>query len=83
MVESDIGDDGEHREDDIGAIESAAQTYFDDGEIHFLVGEVLKGHRRHYLEERRGEGFEESLLLFHEVDDVIFINGLAIDTDTL
>ena len=83
MVETDVRDDGEDRTDDVRTVEPAAETYLDDGDVDMLVGEILKGQCRGELEERGMEGLKEVLLLFHEVDDIVFGDTFAVDPDTL
>ena len=40
VVEADVGDDGEVRVDDIGAVQTATETHFDDCHIHLLLCEI-------------------------------------------
>ena len=59
MVHPDVGDDRQDRGDDIGAVESATQPHFDDGDVHILVCKILEGHGCGHLEEGGLEGFDE------------------------
>ncbi len=58
MVEGDVGDDGEERVDDVGGVETTAETNFEDGYLYrffsrFAIScEVLEG--------QGGEDFEEA-----------------------
>ena len=54
-----IGDDGEDRFDNIGAVESTAKSYFDDSNIHVHLCEIFECHSGGYLEERRLQGLDE------------------------
>ena len=51
MIESDIGDNAQVGRDDIGTVETSAQTYLDHGYIYFLRGKIEKGHLHSQLEE--------------------------------
>ncbi len=83
VVEADVGDDGKDWGDDVGAVESAAQSHFDDGIIHLLLCEVFQSHGSGQFEEGWMEGFEESSVLFYEVDDILLRNAFAVNSDTL
>ena len=83
VVEADVGDDTQDGGNDVRAIKPSAQAYFYHSVIDMLLGEILEGHSRSKLEKGRVERFEESALLFHEVDDILLRDALAIDTDAL
>ena len=59
VVEGDVGDDGEERGDDVGSVEPASETYFEDGDVYwfakgpvdFLIREVEEGKGGEDLEE--------------------------------
>ena len=51
VVGRDIGDDTQHRGDDVGAVEASSQPGLDDGHVHLLVGKAPEGHSRCQLEE--------------------------------
>ena len=53
MVESDRGDGGRDRRDDVRRIEAAAEPDFEHGHLDPGAPKQLEGHRRGYLEERR------------------------------
>ena len=82
MVETDIGDYGEHRSYDVGTIQSSAQADFDDSYIYAFIGEILKGHRRCNLEKGRMEWLKEGLFLLYETNDIVFAYGNSVDADT-
>ena len=83
MVETDVGDDGKHWGDDVGAVESAAQSYLDYGVIYPLLGKVLQCHGSGQFEEGWMEGFEEASILLYEVDDILLRNAFAVNSDAL
>lgn len=83
MVETDVGDDGKHWGDDVGAVESAAQSYLDYGVIYLLLGKVFQSHGSGQFEEGWMEGFEEASVLLYEVDDILLRNAFAVNSDTL
>lgn len=43
VVHGDIRDDRELGRDDVRAVEAAAQSHFDDRDIHLLLGKILEG----------------------------------------
>jgi hypothetical protein len=47
MVEADIGDDRDQRLQNIGRVQTSAQTDFDYANLDLLAGEVLEGQRRY------------------------------------
>src|ERR1017187_6796949 len=51
VVERDVGQDGEQRIDDVGGVEPAAHTHFQDGDLHVALGEVEESQRGQRLEE--------------------------------
>ena len=52
VVEVDVGDDGDEGRDDIGGVETAAESDLKDGDVDVLGGEVVESHG--------GYGFEEA-----------------------
>ena len=83
MVKTDVGDDGEDRGDDVGAIQSASQSNFCDGDIYLLLGKILKCQGGGQFEERTVQWLEEVAFLLHEVDDILLWDALAVYTDAL
>ena len=83
MVEADIGDNAEQRRDDVGTIQPTAQPYLDHGNIHGLLLEILKGHRRGQFKERGMQRLKESPVPLHEIHHVGLARLLAIHPDTL
>ena len=51
VIEADARDEGDQRAADVGGVEPAAQSHFQDGDVRFLAGEVEEG--------GGGEDFEE------------------------
>ena len=45
VIESDLGDDGNFGNQDVGGIETAAKANLEDGDVGFLAGEKIEGHR--------------------------------------
>ena len=82
MVEADVGDDGKNRGDDVGAVESAAQSHFDDRVINLLLCEVFQCHGSGEFEEGWMKWFEESTVLFNEINDILLRNAFAVHSDT-
>ena len=82
MVETYIGNDAEERTDDVGAVEAAAQTYFNDGHINLTIGKVLVSHGGGQFEERGMQWFKEGALTCHKVDNILLWNHFSIDADT-
>ncbi len=69
VVVSDVGDDAEVGGDDVGAVEPASKTHFNDCHVGCLLGKVEEGHFHGQLEERGLQGFKTALVLFHEIHD--------------
>ena len=57
MVVADIGDDREIGGDDIGAVEAAAETDFNDGDIDVVSRKIVEGHGDRHFEEGGIDGF--------------------------
>ena len=51
MIERDIGDDGDHRFDDIGGVEPPTHAHFQHRDLDRNTGEIFEGHHRQHLEE--------------------------------
>ena len=82
MVEADVGDDGKNRGDDVGAVESAAQSHFDDRVIHLLLCEIFQCHGCGEFEEGWMKRLEEGTVLFYEVNDILLRNAFSVHSDT-
>ncbi len=52
VIESDLGNDGNFGNQDVGGIEPAAEADLKDGDVRFLAGEKIEGHG--------GDAFKES-----------------------
>ena len=81
MVEADVGNDAQVGTDDVGAVQPAAQSYFDDGHVNLFVGKVAECHGGGQFEERGRQWLEEVAFLFDEAYDIFLRNGLTVDTD--
>ena len=53
MIERDIRDDAEHGLDDVGRVETTAQSHFDDCDIDLAICKVAESHHSGQFEERR------------------------------
>ena len=53
MVKRDIRDDAEHGLDDVGRVETTAQSHFDDCDIDLAICKVAESHHSGQFEERR------------------------------
>ncbi len=82
MFEPDIGDYGQYRGNDIGAVEPSAQAGFYYGDIHTRLCESGKGHGYIKLEIGRLYAFDQGLYPFYKADHKSFRYGHAIDADT-
>ncbi len=51
VVEADVGDDGDERLDDVGGVEAAAESDFEDGDVDVLLGVEAEGDGGEELEE--------------------------------
>ncbi len=91
MVEGDVGDDGDEGVDDVGGVEAAAEAYFEDGYVDFLLSEVEEGEGGEDLEEawvvREGSLADEAFGcgVYVEVEaGEVFVGDLdAVDLDAL
>jgi len=54
VVEGNVSDDGEDGLDDVGGVEAAAETYFEDGDVYFLLCVVEEAEGGEDLEEAGG-----------------------------
>src|SRR5579859_3789789 len=78
MIVADLRDDGQFRYDDIGAVQSAAQPYFYDGDIYFFQCEVFKGHGHCDFEEGGIDGLGEGADAPDKVYDEVFPDHLPV-----
>ena len=83
VVEAYIGDNGEERRDDVGAVQASTHTYFDDGDVDFFAGEVVEGEADGHFEEREVEVGEKMHVGFDEINDRLLRNHLAVDAYAL
>lgn len=83
VVHADVGDDGEYGRDDVGTVESTAESHLDDSDVYLLIGKILECEGSGEFKEGTVEGFEESTFLFDEVDDIVLWDRYPIDADTL
>ena len=83
MFQTDICDYAQIGLDNIGAVQSAAQSHLNDCHIHLLFGKILECHSGGQLKERGVQWFEEILFLSHEVHHVVFRNLLSVDANAL
>ena len=67
MVPADVGDDGDHWQDHIRRIEPPSQAYLYDSDIHFFLGEIIKGHRDGDLKKRWSDVLDKRA---HTVDKI-------------
>ena len=74
MVQADAGNDAEFRGDYIGAVQAAAKTYFDNGDIHILVLEPFERQPGSYLEKGEFHFIEHDGPLFEEIIDIFLGN---------
>ena len=81
MVKTDVGNDAYIRTDDVGAVQSSAESHLDYGYIHLLIGKVAEGHGSGQLKEGGVEGFEESTFLLYKADDVFLGYRLSVNPD--
>ena len=76
-------DDGQDRGDDVGAVKTAAEAYFNDRHIDLLLSEIVERHGGGQFKEGRVERLEKRPVLSDEVNDVLFAHALAVDADAL
>ena len=83
VVQTDVGNHAHLGGDDVGAVETAAQSYFHHGDVYMLLGEVFEGQGGGELEEGRMKGLEEGALLLHEVYHILLADAHTVHTDAL
>ena len=83
VVVADIRYYREDGGDDIGTVKASSESYFYYGDIYRHVAEILEGHRRSHFKETGLQWLEEWFLFSYEVYDVILVDRLSVDTDTL
>ena len=83
MIQRYISNDGEYRRNDVGTIQSSAQSYFNDCYIHIRILEVFESHRRCQFEECRTKWLKEFFLVFHKLCDILLADRRSVDTNTL
>ena len=59
------------------------KTNFPSKKDHLHIGKILECHGCGQFEERGLHGFEDRLLLLHEVDDILLADGLTVHADAL
>ena len=83
MVKADVGDDAEVGTEEVGAIQSTSQAYFDNRYVYLLFGEMIECQGSSQFEEGWMKRLEESSMLFYEADNVLLRNDFSIDPDAL
>ena len=78
MIEADVGNDAQNRRNNIGAIQSPAQTDFNHGYIHLLFGEILESHSGSQFKKRRLNRFEKRFMLGYELHDKLLGSRLSV-----
>ena len=81
MVKADVRDQAQVRMDDIGAIQSASQSDLHNCYIYLLFCKIMKGHGSGQFEERRVKRFEETPVLFDEINYKLLGNRRSVDSD--
>ena len=81
MIERDIGDDTQFRRNEVGAVQTPAQSHLDYGEIDLFLGKIQESEGGGEFKEGRGERLKEGAFAFHEVYDALFGNGFPVDAD--
>jgi hypothetical protein len=81
MVEADVGDDTQIRTDDVGAVQTASQTYFNDSNVHLFFCKVVESHSGSQFEERWMEWLEETPVLVDKFDDMLLAYGNTVYAD--
>ena len=81
MLQPDIGNDAQHRYDNVRRIQPSAQARFDHRHLDIALGEVVECHRRGHFEKRQPR-FDHLVVIFvDEVHDLLLGDHLAVDPD--
>ena len=83
MVVADVGNHAQVGSDDVGTVETSAQSYLDDGCVDRLAGKIVEGHHHGQLEKRGVNVERGSQMLLGKVDDLLAGNHLAVDAYAL
>ena len=83
VVKSDVGNDGEFGQDDIGGVKSTAHTHFNNGNVDFFLGKVIECHSHSHFKERELKVGKQLPVTLHKIHHLLLRNHLAIDTDAL
>ena len=78
MVKADIGNDGQIRSYDVGAIQASSHAHFDNGDIHFGFCKIFKSQSRCQFKERRVQRFEERAFVFDKRNHFAFRYHLSV-----
>ena len=81
VVEADVGYHAEFGSDDIGAVESAAESHLYHGEVNTLVAEIAESHGSGQFEERRSHLFKPLPTLLHEIHHIAFGYAFPVDAN--
>ena len=83
VVETDISNDAQIRMNDVCTVQTAAQSHFYDGYIHFFIGKITKCHGGSQFEERRMQRFKEIPFFFYKIHYIFFRYRLSVYADAL
>ena len=67
----------------VGRVETAAATHLDNGYVDFFFCKIVKRHACRHLEKRELHLLKLGFVAVDEVDNALFVNHLAIHTDSL
>ena len=81
VLQPDVGDDAQDRDDDVRGVEPSPESCFDHGHLDVALREVVEGHRRGHFEERQLQIDHLFAVLVHEVHHLLLGNHLAVHAD--
>ena len=82
MLEPDVGDDAQDRDDDVRGVEPPSEPCFDHRDLDVALREVVERQGGGHLEEREFQFDHLVVVLVYEVDDLLLGDHLAVDADS-
>ncbi|MNV48455.1 hypothetical protein D3C71_1403610 [compost metagenome] len=73
MIKTDIGNYGQQRLNNIGAIQTSAKADFNDSDINLILLEIIKSHRYSNFEKRWTDFFYQLAMGIDKINNKFFL----------
>ncbi len=83
MIVTDVGNHTQQGRDDIGAVEAAAKSHFNNGHIHLFAGKMIESHGHAEFKKGRLDGLDLFKVFLYKINNPALRNVFSIDFDPL